>query len=158
MKGPKFWQPNRLFDLLDNVIKHAWFLPDLLIHEKSATYIRIRIRLEFQSTWWWSILDLIFWHLEDLRIFVNCLKFTFNWNVFLYAIQLFLFKTLRDVWLNKCTHLHDSNPIKHLIQLALTFNLVREAYQSFENCFWTKRTNMHNTWNELCMWQYCNVR
>ena len=43
MKGPKFWQPNRLFDLLDNVIKHAWFLPDLLIHEKSATYIRIRI-------------------------------------------------------------------------------------------------------------------
>ena len=45
MKGPKFWQPNRLFDLLDNVIKHAWFLPDLLIHEKSATYIRIRILL-----------------------------------------------------------------------------------------------------------------
>ena len=48
MKGPKFWQPNRLFDLLDNVIKHAWFLPDLLIHEKSATYIRIRIRLELK--------------------------------------------------------------------------------------------------------------
>ena len=48
MKGPKFWQPNRLFDLLDNVIKHAWFLPDLLIHEKSATYIRIRIHLELK--------------------------------------------------------------------------------------------------------------
>ena len=49
MKGPKFWQPNRLFDLLDNVIKHAWFLPDLLIHEKSATYIRIKILLGLNS-------------------------------------------------------------------------------------------------------------
>ena len=49
MKGPKFCQPNRLFDLLDNVIKHAWFLPDLLIHEKSATYIRIKILLGLNS-------------------------------------------------------------------------------------------------------------
>ena len=49
MKGPKFWQPNRLFDLLDNVIKHAWFLPDLLIHEKSATYTRISNRLGLNS-------------------------------------------------------------------------------------------------------------
>ena len=49
MKGPKFWQPDRLFDLLDNVIKHAWFLPDLLIHEKSATYIRIKILLGLNS-------------------------------------------------------------------------------------------------------------